>query len=123
MGTIPIFWNSWAALMSGPGGVNGSITHNPEFQCASFVTEAFGGGASVDLGVDWGLKNDATAVNAILRYMAGLSLSEGWEEFPVFQGPYDVWTKKEFAEKRYKSDPDFFDRWYPEEDVSTPQPS
>jgi len=122
VGAIPIFWNSWAGQMAGPGVVNGSASHNPEFQCASLVTEAFGGGVSGDLGVDWALKNDVATVDSILRYISDLSLPESWDEFPVFQGPYDVWSKKEWAEKRHKSDPEFFNKWYPEEDVSTPQP-
>jgi hypothetical protein len=112
----PIKWNDWNGLHAHPLTASNAAAHIPEFECASIFLEnwAGAGGPYGDFGLEKALPYFESGVNAVLKYVAGLDTPEGWGEFPVFQGPHDVWTKKEWLQRKAKSDPEFYDTFFPE---------
>jgi hypothetical protein len=54
-----------------------------------------------------------SAVDSVLKYAAGMVQPEGWGDFPVLQGPHDVWTKGEFRKRKAGVDPEFYEAFFP----------
>ncbi len=103
--SAPVGWMYWngSYISARPTDIKGSAMMNPEFECAGVVFETYGGADCGDAELEVFRPIYETVIDSILRYTAGLETSEGWEEFPVFQSPFDVWSKKDFTERKFES--------------------
>jgi hypothetical protein len=112
----PINYCHWRGGSAHPLTAHNAAAHIPEFECASIVLENWAGAGSYygDYGLEKTLPYFESGVNAVLKYIVGLDLPESWENFPVFQGPHDVWTRKEWLQRKAKSDPEFYETFFPD---------
>jgi len=112
----PIHYCYWRGGYAHPLTAHQAAAHIPEIECASIALENWAGAGSVygDFNLEETLLYFESGVDAVLKYIAGLDLPEKWEEFPVFQGPHDVWTKKEWLKRKVKSDPEFYETFFPD---------
>jgi len=111
----PIGWGNWNGRYAHPLTASAAAAEIPEFECGSICLENHAGAGSPygDFGLEKALPYFESGVDAVLKYIAGLDLPEKWEEFPVFQGPHDVWTKKEFLQRKARSSPEFYETFFP----------
>jgi hypothetical protein len=111
----PIGWLQWRGAGANPCTARQAASCVPEFECASILIEnwAGAGGPYGDHMLDETLMYMESAVDSVLKYAAGMVQPEGWEDFPVLQGPHDVWTKGEFRKRKAGVDPEFYEAFFP----------
>ena len=112
----PPGWGQWGGHGANPCTARQAAAEIPEFECAAILFENFAGagGPYGDFNLEKALPYFESGVNAVLKYIADLDIPKDWEEFPVFQGPHDVWTYKEHLKKKVKSSPEFYETFFPE---------
>jgi hypothetical protein len=112
----PIGLDRWNGNFANPCTAHQAAAEIPEFNCASILIEnmAGGGGPYGDNYLEKALTYMESAINAMLKYIANIETPDNWQKFPVFQGPHDVWTKREFINKKVKTNSDFYEYFFPD---------